>query len=263
MSQLLIQGGGAAVSPGDPAALTATYVGFGSGLNVVTGEAAFAYSAPTNTLFVDNLRLAIGGDATGDVYYRSSGGPIARLGVGTNGHVLTLAAGLPTWAAAGGSSTTLTATQIAYGSVGNAVTSEAAFTYNDATDTLTVGTVAAATAITVGGVEVGYKNVPQNSQSAAYTLVLADGGKHIYHPATDANARTFTIPANASVAYPIGTSITFINDAAAVVTIAINTDTLALAGTGTTGSRSLALYGIATAVKVTSTRWIINGTGLT
>lgn len=110
---------------------------------------------------------------------------------------------------------------------------------------------------------VGFRNIPQNSQSAAYTTVLADAGKHIYHPAGDANARTFTIAANASVAYPIGTCITFINETSQVVTIAINTDTLVLAGTGTTGSRSLSQYGVATATKVTSTRWYINGTGLT
>lgn len=110
---------------------------------------------------------------------------------------------------------------------------------------------------------VGFRNIPQNSQSAAYTTVLADAGKHIYHPTGDANARTFTIAANASVAYPIGTCITFINETSQAVTIAINTDTLVLAGTGSTGSRTLAQYGVATATKVTSTRWYINGTGLT
>lgn len=111
--------------------------------------------------------------------------------------------------------------------------------------------------------ELGFRNIPQNSQSAAYTTVAADSGKHLYHPSTDANARTFTIAANASVAYPIGTAITFINETSQVVTIAINSDTLVLAGTGSTGSRSLAQYGVATAIKVGSTRWIISGTGLT
>lgn len=110
---------------------------------------------------------------------------------------------------------------------------------------------------------VGFRNIPQNSKSAAYTTVLADAGKHIYHPSTDANARTFTIDSNANVAYAIGTAITFINETSQVVTIAITSDTLVLAGTGTTGSRSLAQYGVATAIKVTSTRWIISGTGLT
>jgi len=111
--------------------------------------------------------------------------------------------------------------------------------------------------------EVGYKNIPQNSQSAAYTLVLADAGKHIFHPSTDANARTFTIPANSSVAYPIGTAITFINMTSQVVTIAITTDTMYLSSAGTTGSRSLAQYGSATAIKITSTNWLISGSGLT
>lgn len=107
-----------------------------------------------------------------------------------------------------------------------------------------------------------YSQIPQNSQSAAYTLVLTDAQKHIYHPTSDNNARTFTIPANSSVAYPIGTCLTFINDIN-TVTIAINTDTMVLAGAGTTGSRTLAAQGVATAVKITSTRWIISGTGLT
>lgn len=111
---------------------------------------------------------------------------------------------------------------------------------------------------------IGYLNIPQNSQSAAYTLVLSDSGKHIYHPSSDTTARTWTIPANSSVAYPIGTAITFVNDTSGgTITIAITTDTLVLAGTGTTGSRTLAANGVATAIKVTSTRWIISGTGLT
>ena len=110
---------------------------------------------------------------------------------------------------------------------------------------------------------VGFRNVPQNSQSAAYTLVLADAGKHIFHPVGDNNARTFTIPANGSVAYPIGTVITFINMAAANVTIAITSDTLTLSPAGTTGSRTLATNGSATCIKITSTQWLISGSGLT
>lgn len=109
----------------------------------------------------------------------------------------------------------------------------------------------------------GYVNAPVNEQSAAYTAVAADTGKIIFHPSTDANARTFTIPANSSVAYATGTVLTFINMTSQVVTIAITTDTMYLAGSGTTGSRSLAQYGIATAVKMTSTTWIISGNGLT
>jgi hypothetical protein len=131
--------------------------------------------------------------------------------------------------------------------------------------TLTNKTISGAdNTLTVDGTNaVGFRNIPQNSQSAAYTLVLADAGKHIFHPSTDNNARTFTIPANSSVAYPIGTAITFINMAAASVTIAITTDTLTLSPAGTTGSRTLATNGSATCIKITATQWLISGSGLT
>lgn len=103
--------------------------------------------------------------------------------------------------------------------------------------------------------------ISQNSQSTAYTTVLGDSGKHILHPTADNNARTFTIDSNANVPYPVGTAITFVN-LINTVTIAITSDTLILAGLGTTGSRTLAQWGVATALKITTTSWIISGTGL-
>jgi hypothetical protein len=106
--------------------------------------------------------------------------------------------------------------------------------------------------------------IPQNSQSAAYTTVLADAGKHLLHPSADTTARTFTIASNASVAYVVGTALTFVNqNGAGVLTIAITSDTMRLAGAGTTGSRTLAANGMATALKIASTEWIISGSGLT
>src|SRR6185312_10195213 len=80
---------------------------------------------------------------------------------------------------------------------------------------------------------VGFRNIPVNSQSTAYTAVLGDAGGALLHPSSDNNARTFTIPANASVAYPVGTALTFIN-MINTMTIAITSDTLTLMGTGTT-----------------------------
>ena len=104
--------------------------------------------------------------------------------------------------------------------------------------------------------------LPQQGQSVNYTLVLSDAGKSVVHPITDNNARTFTIDSNANVPYPVGTVITFVN-MINTVTIAITSDTMYLAGAGTTGSRTLAAYGVATAIKVTSTSWIVSGNGLT
>ena len=132
-------------------------------------------------------------------------------------------------------------------------------------NTITLASLADSTTYTFPAISanVGYMEVPQNSQSAAYTCVLSDTGKHIFHPSSDANARTYTIPANSSVPYPIGTVIAFINMTSQVVSVAITTDTMYLGGLGTTGTRSLAQYGVANATKITSTSWIITGTGLT
>lgn len=109
---------------------------------------------------------------------------------------------------------------------------------------------------------VGYLGVPQNSQSSSYTLVLADAGKQIFHASGAGASDVYTIPANASVAFPIGTVVTFVNLDTNAVSIAITSDTLTLAGTTTTGTRSLAQNGFASAVKMTSTLWLISGPGL-
>ena len=133
------------------------------------------------------------------------------------------------------------------------------------TDTLTNKTVnISSNTFTVDGTDaVGFLNTPVLSKSADYTLVLTDSGKTIFHPSSDTNNRTFTIPANSSVAYPIGSVVTFTNLSTNDLTIAITTDTMYLANDGSTGSRTLAQYGIASAVKLESTTWLISGNGLT
>jgi len=142
----------------------------------------------------------------------------------------------------------------------NVGSSGAVVTNGGALGTPSSGTLSSCT---VDGTDaVGFRNVPVISKSEAYTLVLTDAGKTILHPIADDNARTFTIPANSSVAYPVGTAITFVN-LINTVTIAITTDTMYLGNDGDTSSRTLAAYGVATAVKVASTTWIISGNGLT
>ena len=105
--------------------------------------------------------------------------------------------------------------------------------------------------------------VPQNSQSANYTLALTDAGGHIFHPSADTTARVWTIPANASVNFRIGATLSFVNqNAAGIITLAITSDTMRLAVLGTTGSRTLAPNGICTALKVTATEWLVSGSGV-
>jgi len=119
----------------------------------------------------------------------------------------------------------------------------------DVTITAT-GTIAADT--------LGYRGLPQNSQTASYTLALSDAGKHI-----SITTGGVIIPANSSIAFPVGTAIVVFNNSGSNQTISITTDTLRLAGTASTGSRTLAQYGLATCVKVASTTWVISGAGIT
>lgn len=109
----------------------------------------------------------------------------------------------------------------------------------------------------------GLVGVESISLTSSVTTVLADAGKSFDHPASDANARTVTIDSNANVAYPVGTVLCFSNMTSQAVTIAITSDTLSWIGTGTTGSRTLAQYGQATARKIASTTWQIGGVNLT
>lgn len=55
----------------------------------------------STTIDVNGTQFALnlGSDATGDVYYRNASGYFTRLGAGSDGQVLKLASGIPSWAA--------------------------------------------------------------------------------------------------------------------------------------------------------------------
>jgi len=124
--------------------------------------------------------------------------------------------------------------------------------------TLTANPAAPANANTAKAV--GYIGMPQTAlASGGLTLSATHAGDHIYVTGT---GQTITIPANSSVPFEIGTTIVIINAASVTTSIAITSDTLLLAGAGTTGTRTLAAHGMATLVKITATSWIISGNGL-
>lgn len=104
-----------------------------------------------------------------------------------------------------------------------------------------------------------YIGMPENSQTANYTTVIGDAGKMVV---MNGSNLTFTIAANASVAFGVGTVISVVNTNATNLTIAITSDTLTFAGTTTTGSRTLYQNGIATLIKVGTTSWLVTGTGV-
>jgi hypothetical protein len=114
-------------------------------------------------------------------------------------------------------------------------------------------------ASTILGQPIGYRTAPQISSNVTYTLVLTDSGKHVR---LTTGGTAVNIPANSSVAFPIGTAITVVNETAANCSITITTDTLRLAATASTGTRTLAAYGVCTLFKVDSALWFVFGAGV-
>lgn len=188
------------------------------------------------------LALASGG--TGATTQAGAANAVLPSQASQSGKFLSTDGSNVSWQSASVAASALTGTTLASGVTASSLTSVG-----------TLSTLAVSGSATVGGIAIGYLTVPQNTQGT-YTLVLADSGKHIF---TNAGGVTWTIPANASVAYPIGTTLTFVNQSASTCTIAINNDSLYLTGTGTLGSRTLSSYGMATAIKVSATSWMISG----
>jgi len=93
------------------------------------------------------------------------------------------------------------------------------------------------------------------------TMVLTDAGKTIRSTGSTA-AQTITIPANGSVAYPIGTMIGIENDSSVDWSLAITTDTLTWSKDNTTGTRTLGAGASAVIKKVTATAWKVAGSAL-
>ena len=91
-----------------------------------------------------------------------------------------------------------------------------------------------------------------------YTTVLADANTYI--DCTSGSATTITIPANGTVAYPVGTTIVVTQKGAGQVTVAVTTDTLNYYSPSSAGScQTAGQYAGVTLRKVTSTAWIAYG----
>ena len=100
-----------------------------------------------------------------------------------------------------------------------------------------------------------------NAQTGTtYTFVLTDKDKLV--TASNASAQTYSIPTNASVAYPIGTQINIIQIGAGQVTInAVTSGTTTISSTGATATapKLRSQYSSATCIKANTDLWYVIG----
>jgi hypothetical protein len=104
---------------------------------------------------------------------------------------------------------------------------------------------------------IGYRAIPLTAKSANYTLALSDVGQGI---STSAGV---TVPANATTAFAVGDTIALYNNSAAAITITQGSGvTLRLAGSTSSGNRTLGQRGLGTLIKVSSDEWVMSGMGV-
>ena len=127
------------VTGGNTIDIASTYVGQTSITTLGT------ITTGTWTGIIGQAEMTLGSDATGDIYYRNSGGKLTRLGIGSSGQVLGVSAGLPAWQASG-SGITVGTTTITSGTTGRVAFNNAGvygeddgITYSSANKRLTLG----------------------------------------------------------------------------------------------------------------------------
>lgn len=213
----------------------------GTGITVPAGKTMWVYNDATNVVDVVTYLSSVtfGGDlsVTGNSAVTGNatvGGTLAVTGNTTASNISASGA----LAVTGNTSTNNLA-------VTGAIT---ATNINAGVTIVSGGTVSAST--------VGYRGLPQSVKTGSYTLVLADAGGNI---STNSNV---AIPANGTTAFPIGTTVVVYNDSASTISVTITTDTLRLAGTASTGTRSIAQRGLCTLLKVGTTAWAATGAGV-
>jgi hypothetical protein len=227
-SQPVPTSGGYAVYRGSPAQLYADAATVS--IRVEDGAGALVFSAASVAAF----SVGLSGGSTG---LTVSNSPVTGSGTMTLGGTLAVASGGTGSGTAAGARTNL-------GAAASGVNADI---------TSLVQAVAINQSGPIDSTTIGFRGVPQNQQGGAYTLVLADAGKHI-----SISTGGVVIPAS-STAFPIGTTIVIFNNSNATQSITITTDTLRQAGTNNTGARTLAVYGVASLIKVATTVWVITG----
>ena len=130
-----------------------------------------------------------------------------------------------------------------------------------AIDTATTVDLSTAQTLTNKTLTAPIVNLGFNAQTGTtYTFALTDNGKLV--TASNASAQTYSIPTNATTAFPIGTQINIIQIGAGQVTIqAASSGTTTVSSTGATATapKLRAQYSSATCIKANTDLWYVVG----
>lgn len=99
-----------------------------------------------------------------------------------------------------------------------------------------------------------------STKTTSYTTVLADAESVIMLDNPVASTTTFTI--DNTVAYPTGTTLTFVNNSTQTLLVTCPGGNLIKAQSGLGGTSTLPQWAMATAIKLKANYWFINGAGL-
>ena len=197
----------------------------------------------TNThTFQANLTIA----ATSELIIANGASIEANGTFGTSGQVLTSNSTGVYWSTVSGGGVAGANTQVQFNDSGTA-NATAGFTFDKVSNTLTATLISD----TVGKI----RDIPVITQSSAYQLAANDTGQCI-------STTTGGIVVNGAV-LATGFTATIFNNAAANATITTGAGvTMYLAGSGSTGNRTLLQRGLATVICVAANTFAITGSGL-
>lgn len=208
--------------------------------------------AGSANLTFDGTNLAVAGTVTGGTG-AGSATVVVNGGAGSNRVVSFQSAGVQRWivyTTSTAESGTAAGSDFAVARYNNAgVYLDSPLVINRATGviTLTQNPV-------VGSNTLGYLDVPFNAQSGSYTLVATDRGLAI------SGASGVTVPPSIFTA---GNVVSIVNGAGGAITITQGSGvTMYLAGTATTGNRTLAANGLATVLCTASNTFLVTGAGV-
>lgn len=202
--------------------------------------------------------LDLVGTTQGAILYRNATDWVT-LPPGTSGYVLTTLgpAANPAWQAVSSTGTVTSVSVVSANGFAGSVANPSTTPAITITTTITGVLKGNGTAVSAAsaGTDYHYPAPPSTQSGTSYTAVLGDAGGYIQF--TNAAAVAFTIPPNASVAFPLGTVITIEQNGAGTVTFTAG------AGVSLQSRASAAAtagqYAVAQAKKVATNTWTLIG----